>query len=196
MHAQFRHATWIGALLLGGCITTHAVPPAERPAVWAQPVATPHLPNLHRVSAVLWRSALPDREGFAAADRLGIRTIVNLRPSLDVPASRTNATLEHIPVWTWHVTDAEILAFLRIATDPTRQPVLVHCQHGADRTGVMVAAYRVVVQGWSKDDAIREMQRGGYNYHAAWVNLPGVIRRMDVERTRRALGLPVNPAAF
>ncbi|MBS0224903.1 MAG: tyrosine-protein phosphatase [Proteobacteria bacterium] len=168
-------------------MTTHAVDAAQRPPAWAQPVANDELHNLHQVTPTLWRSSLPDARGFAAADALGIRTVVNLRPTADTAAVPPRATLEHIPVWTWHVTDDEILAFLRIADDPAKQPVLVHCQHGADRTGVMIAAYRVVVQEWSKEDAIREMQRGGYGYHAIWTNLPRVIRRLDVAKMRQRL---------
>ncbi len=71
--------------------------------------------------------------------------------------------------------------------------MLIHCTHGADRTGVMIAAYRVVVQGWSKPEAEREMIRGGYGYHLVWINLPRVLRRLDVAKMRRELGLP--PAA-
>lgn len=180
----------IAALLacaVSGCMTTHALDSAQRPSTWAQPVANAGLHNLHRVTPMLWRSSLPDAQGFAAADALGIRTIVNLRPMPDTVPGSLRATLEHIPVWTWHVTDDEILDFLRIAGDPAKQPVLVHCQHGADRTGVMVAAYRVVVQGWSKEDAIREMQGGGYGYHAIWTNLPRVIRKLDVAKMRARL---------
>ncbi|MBS0214718.1 MAG: tyrosine-protein phosphatase [Proteobacteria bacterium] len=168
-------------------MTTRAIAPPQRPAAWAQPVADTGLHNLHRVAPKLWRSSLPDAQGFAAADALGIRTVVNLRPTPDAAPDPKHAMLEHIPVWTWHVTDNEILAFLRIADDPAKQPVLVHCQHGADRTGVMIAAYRVVVQDWSKEDAIREMQRGGYGYHAIWTNLPRVIRRLDVVKMRQLL---------
>lgn len=170
-------------------MTTPAVGITQRPAAWAQPVANSELHNLYRVTPNLWRSSLPDAQGFAAAGTLGIRTIVNLRPAPDTGAAPASgqATLEHIPVWTWHVTDDEILAFLRIASDPAKQPVLVHCQHGADRTGVMIAAYRVVVQDWNKEDAIREMQRGGYGYHAIWINLPRVIRRLDAAKMRARL---------
>ncbi|MBW8822981.1 MAG: tyrosine-protein phosphatase [Xanthomonadales bacterium] len=168
-------------------MTTHSIDVALRPVTWAQPVANGGLHNLHRVTPGLWRSSLLDAQGFAAADALGIRTIVNLRPMPDIVRGPERATLEHIPVWTWHVTDGEILDFLRIAGNPAKQPVLVHCQHGADRTGVMIAAYRVVVQDWNKEDAIREMQRGGYGYHAIWTNLPRVIRRLDVAKMRARL---------
>ena len=45
-------------------------------------------------------------------------------------------------------------------------PVLVHCLHGSDRTGTIVAMYRIVEQGWTREAAIAEMTGGGYGYHA------------------------------
>ena len=72
---------------------------------------------------------------------------------------------------------------------PARVPVLVHCQHGADRTGSMIAVYRVIVQGWSKDDAIREMKEGGYGFHRIWGNLPEWIENLDIDGVRREVGI-------
>lgn len=44
--------------------------------------------------------------------------------------------------------------------------VLVHCYHGADRTGLIVASYRVIYQNWDLNEAKREMQQGPYGYHS------------------------------
>ena len=60
------------------------------------------------------------------------------------------------------------------------QPVLVHCQHGSDRTGTMVAIYRVVVDGWTKAEATNEMINGGFGYHPMWQNLLVYIDALDV----------------
>ena len=73
------------------------------------------------------------------------------------------------------------MEFLKVATDPKRQPVFVHCQHGADRTGTMCAIYRLVEQGWSKDEAIREITDGGYGFHSVWQNLIKYLRNLDVK---------------
>jgi tyrosine-protein phosphatase SIW14 len=56
------------------------------------------------------------------------------------------------------VTDAELERFFQIVDDPSQQPVLVHCHAGSRRTGVMVAAYRIAVQGWSYEDAMAEAE--------------------------------------
>jgi hypothetical protein len=46
---------------------------------------------------------------------------------------------------------------------------------------MMVAIYRIVVQGWSKDDALKEMVDGGYGFHAFWQDLVRYVRNLDVD---------------
>jgi protein tyrosine/serine phosphatase len=140
---------------------------------------------------MLYRGAQPADAGFGELKALGIKTVVNLR---DLHSDRSETKQQgldyvHVDSQAWEAQDDEILAFLEVAIDPAKQPVFVHCQHGADRTGTSVAAYRIVVQGWSKDDAIREMTEGGYGFHSVWTNLIEYVERMDVEKFRRELGI-------
>ena len=95
-----------------------------------------------------------------------------------------------ISVQSWSAEEEEVVDFLRVVTAKERQPVFVHCLHGADRTGMMMAIYRMVVQGWSKDEAIEEMTQGGYGFHSIWTNLVDYVRRVEVERLRAKAGLP------
>ncbi len=85
----------------------------------------------------------------------------------------------------WHPEYKEAVRFLQIVTDPTRVPVLVHCKHGADRTGTLCALYRIAVQGWTKEEALGEMTEGGYGFHEIWRNLLHWIREIDIESLRR-----------
>jgi protein tyrosine phosphatase (PTP) superfamily phosphohydrolase (DUF442 family) len=163
--------------------------PMARPARWAQPLARDGVPNLHEVAPGLYRSAQPTPDGLRALPSLGVRTVVNLRSMhsdrdalAGVPVS-----YEPIPMVAWKAEEDELVAFLRIATDPAKQPVLVHCQHGADRTGTAIAMYRMVVQGWSREDAIDEMTHGGFGYHEEWSNLVAFLEKVDVDRVRRRL---------
>jgi protein tyrosine/serine phosphatase len=183
------------ALLLGGCATTTTPASAPRPSHWAAPVEAAGIPNLYRVNGSLYRSAQPTRDGIASLED-GARLVSSDAPVSTIVSLRTNHTdaslagdpqaveLEHISVQSWHLQDEDVIRFLRIATDPARQPLLVHCRRGADRTGVMVAIYRVVVEGWTKADAIDEMTRGGYGFRPVWQNLVRYVEELDVEAIR------------
>ncbi len=171
---------------------TPAVPTAERPVAWARPLDLPGLPNLNRVTDELYRGAQPLPEGYAELKKLGIKTDVNLRSAHSEEAEAKAAGLGYvsIPMHAWHAEDEDVVAFLEAVTDPKLQPVFVHCEHGSDRTGVCVAAYRIVVQGWSKPDAIREMTEGDYGFHGIWENLIDYLQKMDVAAMKRKVGLP------
>ena len=158
---------------------------------WAERIAVPGLPNLHKVSEDLYRGAQPTSEGFKELEKLGVRTVVNLR-SLHSDRDEikgTKLTYEHIVMTTLNVQDEDVVSFLKIVTDPGRTPVFVHCQHGADRTGTMCAIYRIALQGWSKDEAIEEMTKGGFGYHSIWQALPDYIRKLNVEVIKSRAGL-------
>ena len=186
-----------GGLLIGGCLLGTVLVAGEastnRPAAWARPIALAGVPNFHQVSTNLYRGAQPSGEGMRNLKDKGIVTIVNLRSfNSDRREIRgTGLRYEHIYMKAWHPEREEIVRFLQIVTDPQRTPVLVHCQHGADRTGTMCAAYRMAVQGWPKEAALKEMMEGGYGFHQVWKNLRPWIEKLDIEAIRRDAGLVV-----
>lgn len=167
------------------------VKPQARPASWAPPIMLAGAPNLHKVSDNLFRSAQPSTEGMVNLKGLGIKTVVSLRAFHSDRDALANTGLgyERIDIKTWHPERQDVVRFLKIATDPARGPVLVHCQHGADRTGTMVAIYRVTVQGWSKAEATREMTEGGFGFHEVWVNLIPWLEKLDIDAIRQEAGL-------
>lgn len=192
------------ALSLTACAVAPALPPEQRPLNWAQPVGKTQLhqglPNLFQVSPVLYRSAQPTAEGLNLLNQnlavsyglpKEIKTVVNLRNNegdgaLVVP---TGVRYEQIPFDTWQVKETDVVRFLKIVRNPNNQPVLLHCKHGADRTGMMTAIYRIVEQGWRKQDAIAEMTQGGFGYHPIWSNLIRYIEHMDVVDIQRKVTL-------
>jgi protein tyrosine/serine phosphatase len=181
------------ALLTAACGETPPVAPRYRPAIWAQPIAVDeeHLPNFHQVSDTLYRGAQPSEEGFAQLKAMGVRTIINLRSfhsDCDL-IGETGLGYEHIYMKPWHPEDEDVVRFLQIVTSEGRSPAFVHCQRGADRTGTMCAVYRVVIDGWSKEEAILEMMYGGYGYDHGWHNLRDYLEDLDVADIRRQVGL-------
>lgn len=167
---------------------------AARPAKWATPVPLEGAPNLHRVEDNFFRSAQPDAQGFKGlATAYGVRTVISLRAfNADEPLARgLDLTLERFRINTWNIKRAAVVAALQTLRRASRDaPVLLHCQHGADRTGLVTALYRMLYQGWSKVAALDEMQYGNFGYHAVWGNIPRFIRRVDVDLLRRDIGVP------
>ncbi|MFH2044382.1 MAG: dual specificity protein phosphatase family protein [Pseudomonadota bacterium] len=163
----------------------------KRPETWAQPLVIEGVPNLHKVSDNLYRSAQPTANGMKNLKEMGIKTVVNLRTfhSDRSKIGNTELKYEHIYMKAWHPEQEDIIRFLQIATDPNYTPVLVHCLHGADRTGTMSALYRIAIQGWPKDEAISEMTKGGFNFHTVFGNLPEWIQKLDIESIKKEAGI-------
>ena len=152
---------------------------AARPEKWAAPMTCAGVPNLHKVSDKLYRSAQPTAEGMTNLVALGVKTVVNLRDNHSDSDEIGGLPLKarRIEIFTGNMKDKYVTEFLSVLDDTNAVPVLVHCQHGADRTGTMCAMYRILRQGWTADDAIDEMKNGGYGYHSVWGNLPRFIRK-------------------
>ena len=166
-------------------------PAEKRPATWATPKALAGVPNYHKVDANLHRGAQPTAEGMRNLKAAGVQIVVNLRSfsSDRKEIGTTGLAYEHIYMKAWHPERKEAVRFLQIVTNPKRTPVFVHCHYGADRTGAMCALYRIAVQGWAKEDAIREMTQGGYGFHKTWANLPAWINDLDIPALQKDAGI-------
>jgi protein tyrosine/serine phosphatase len=161
----------------------------NRPFEWATSIQLPGVPNLHKIDDNLYRSAQPTKQGMKNLKKLGVRTIINLRAfHSDTAKIRGTGLLdEELSVKTWHIEDEDVIRVLRIIREKKNGPFLIHCQHGADRTGVMSAMYRIVEQGWSKDEAIEEMVNGGYGFHSMWLNIIDYVNNVDIDKIKSAL---------
>jgi len=119
---------------------------ADRPAYWAKPMQMKGVPNFHKVSDTLYRSAQPSEEGMRNLKAMGIETIVNLRSfhSDRDEIRNTGLAYEHIYMKAWHPEEEEAVRFLQIVTNSKRAPVLVHCQHwrGSYRNDVRPLPHR------------------------------------------------------
>jgi len=122
----------------------------------------------------------------------GIKTILNLRQyhSDTSEAEGTKLVLEHIRMSAGEIKDDDMVRALRIILN-SPQPVLVHCWHGSDRTGTVIAMYRMVVQRWDKKDALAELGKEEYGHHEKWYpNIRKYLNDVDVEKIREEVMMP------
>ena len=161
--------------------------PSIRSPEWAQPVGNQF--NLHQMTPTLYRSALPNSNAIPVLESLKIGTVINFLPESDAPWLKTSDIKQvQLSYRTNHVDDSDVLAALRAIQDAeTRGPVLMHCKHGSDRTGLMAAMYRVVIQGWSKEDALNEMTLGGFGSSNGFKDGVRYMMKADIDKLRTAL---------
>jgi len=78
-----------------------------------------------------------------------------------------------------------VIRVMRILADQEKGPFLIHCNLGSDRVGVMCAMYRIIYQGWTKEEAVDELVNGGYGFHPQWTNIINYILSTDIEKLRK-----------
>ena len=139
----------------------------------------PGLENVGLVAPGIYRGAEPAEEGFGSLKKLGVKTIVNLRHFHHANEEEACRKLGIENIWIALATseapsDDDVRKFLSIVTDPAKQPVYFHCMRGKDRTGTMCAAYRMAVEGWPLEDALREMDAFGFS--PIWRSLRNYVK--------------------
>ena len=131
---------------------------------------------MHVVSPGIYRAEQP-RNLFTleAYTKLGVRTVLDLEneigeaPWEDLIRRRLGLDFVTLPISALTCPPEPLIEeILGVMADPKRQPILVHCRHGRDRTGLVCGMYRRRVEGWTRREAWREMRRMGYR----WI-LPG-----------------------
>ena len=92
------------------------------------------------------------------------------------------------PLLSWSTTPTEVAEVLwEIEQAQQHGGVLIHCYHGADRTGLIAAMYRIIYQHWSIQDAKREMLDGPYGFHSIWKNIKNFLTEKRVKAVKTAL---------
>jgi len=126
------------------------------------------LPNFHQVNDNLYRGAQPQRGGIKKLSELGIKTVINLRGASDetrneqTDAEAAGLRYFNIPMsGLGRPSDEQVELAMSIIDNRENWPVFVHCQRGADRTGVIIAVYRISRDHWTEDQAIAEAKRFG-----------------------------------
>ena len=156
---------------------------------WAMPVK--HDANLYRIDDKLYRSEQPVAEDGEAIVKLGIQSVINLRffdRNDDVHLKAYGLTLLNRPLLSWSIKPKEIAEILYLIEKQQQNgAVLIHCYHGADRTGLIAGMYRIIYQGWSVEEAKAEMQHGPYGYHSIWKNIANLFTEEKVKQVKTHL---------
>ena len=145
--------------------------------------------NLYRVDDSLYRCEQPNRKGFILIDNIGIKTVINLRQRKtdNHKIKKTGLILINVPMNAWTISYKDIITGIK-AINGAKKPVLVHCKHGADRTGCIVAIYRIVKCDWTREDAIKEFRYGGFHYHEkSFPNILRLLETVDIEQIKKDL---------
>jgi protein-tyrosine phosphatase len=121
--------------------------------------------NFGEVTPHLYRGGLVRGEGLQALKKLGINFVVDTHAH-DKEEEREAAALgmKYVAI-PWHCPwphDEVFAEFLKLLRENKGKKVFVHCRLGDDRTGMMVAAYRMAEEGWTAEEAMKEMKSFGF----------------------------------
>lgn len=128
----------------------------------------PGVPNAGAATPELLRGAQPTEEGFASLAKLGVAIVVDLREG-DQQSERDQVTrlgmkYVSIPWYCMRPNDAVVAQFLELLAKNPGEKIFVHCHEGIDRTGMMIAAYRMTAEGRTAAQAMQEMQAFGFSF--------------------------------
>lgn len=145
--------------------------------------------NFYQVSNDIYRSEQLSLKQIKQLDKFGIKTIINLRlwHSDRDKVVNTGITEVWINMRAGNISDKKIIQILKTIKNSPK-PILIHCWHGSDRTGVVVAMYRLIFQNWSKRQVIDELMQPEFGHHYnIYPNIKNYINNVDVEQIRHAV---------
>jgi protein tyrosine/serine phosphatase len=146
---------------------------------------------MYLVDGDIYRSGQPKRRDLSTLKSLGINDVLSLRQfhSDKDDIADDAIRLHRVRMTADKITLQQIIEALRIIKN-REGPILVHCWHGSDRTGVTVAAYRIIFNNWSKSQALDEMVNGGYGYHQeVFPGLVDLVNNLDIAAIKKSLKL-------
>jgi protein tyrosine phosphatase (PTP) superfamily phosphohydrolase (DUF442 family) len=127
--------------------------------------------NFYKVDEHLYRGAQPTDEGFQYLAKIGVKTVIDLRGASEGRRNEesvvTAAGMKYINIPMTGLTppsEAETTKILGMLEDSTTGPVFIHCQRGADRTGAVIASYRIEHDGWDNARALKEAMANGMSF--------------------------------
>ena len=135
--------------------------------VWGADIQAPGVSNFHQVNDHVYRGAQPTEEGWKSLAQLGVKTIIDLRRQGEHPIEAEGraaaaAGMRYINVPMQGIaapSDEQVAKVLQLLD--SSEPVFVHCKLGKDRTGTVIACYRIKHDGWQNEKALQEAKSYG-----------------------------------
>ena len=159
----------VAGLCAAGKAPQTASPPASIPTEehsFGRRLTIEGVPNAGQVTPNLYRGGQPTATGFDALASMGINIVVDLRGSREGESERVAKLGMRYVAIPWHCPfpkDETFARFLILLRQNPGKKVFVHCRLGDDRTGMMVAAYRMAEQKWTATEAMKEMEAFGFS---------------------------------
>lgn len=140
-------------------------------AVISADLPATHIRNFDRVNDHIYRSGEPSVVGLQELSALGIKRVIDLREKSEATTFEKE-TLEklgikytNIPFDAWSApSNGQIQRVLKLLTDSDPSPILLHCRRGKDRTGTVIACYRIQHDGWDNRRALAEAKEHGMSH--------------------------------
>ena len=124
------------------------------------------LPNFAEVTPGLYRGGQPGADGLKALKKMGVSIVIDMRGGHSEHEKKAVEELgmEYVSI-PWHCpfpSDEPFVKFLKVIEDNPGKKIFVHCRLGDDRTGMAIASYRMAEEGWSAEEAMKEMELFGF----------------------------------
>jgi protein tyrosine phosphatase (PTP) superfamily phosphohydrolase (DUF442 family) len=139
--------------------------------VLAASSSVPGIENFHQVDSGVYRGAQPTKEGIGYLAKLGVKVVLDLRE----PGGRSRAEEQAVAAAGMRYVNVPMTGLtpptpdqantiLTLLEDANSGPVFVHCMRGADRTGAVIAAYRIDHDRWDSNRALKEALADGMSW--------------------------------
>lgn len=158
-----RHIATAQRLAIAACCVLQFALAADAPAA--------HVRNFGKVNDHLYRGGEPTVVGLQELAAMGVKVDIDLRQpgeGTDVEqaaAKKIGMKYINIPFPPFSAPPNSLVArVLALLTGSNTDAVFVHCRRGKDRTGTVIACYRIQHDGWNRERALTEAKQYGISF--------------------------------
>jgi len=169
---------------------------------WAAEATAPGVPNFHQVDNHIYRGGQPNDNGWQSLSKLGVKTVIDLRHDSRTANAEKHAVesagMRYISVPMNGILappDEQIHKVLSLLDAAADGLVFVHCRRGADRTGTVIACYRMTHDHWRNQKALDEAKSLGMSWTEVGMKRYILNFHAPLEQTASATNVPAPATA-